>query len=303
MELSESHGELGWRNYFVVDRRLQNALHFRRLNIVPVGLRNDGIMKSMWFILGCVVAFNCFFVQFARAESPKPLTMCLDPGGMDSENRNVSTKSIFSGPRIDIVLEVFRQASIEVKLINDGPWKRCLHDVSLGYVDFAMGAYFDEERAKVFDFSDHYNTLTPSVFFLASKKLNITKVEDLEKLHGCGISGYSYSHYKIQPEKLDWTPDYGSVYRKLISGRCDFLLEELESVVDGENTKQFLHNPLIQHIPANWATAPSSYIITQKNGKSSAALKDFNRSLKIVIKSGRAAKLWKEGMGDLVYIP
>jgi len=239
----------------------------------------------------------------AHADTGKPLMICIDTDGLDSESKDPHPEKLFTGPIISIVTEVFRQAGKDIKLVNDGPWNRCLHDVELGYMDFAMGAYYDEKRARVFDYSDHYNTLTPSIFFLASKQFKIEKPEDLKKLRGCGINGYSYAHYNIRPEELDLTTNYGSLYRKLIADRCDYFLDELESFISSSNEIDFFHNPLIRHVPVAWANPPASYVITKKSGPNSNNLKDFNQSLKVVIKSGIAARIWNDSISDIPYRP
>jgi len=250
-----------------------------------------------------VLLFYILVLPDSHADSTKPLKICVDIDGLNSENKMPSEEKLFSGPRVRIVLEAFRQIGINVTLINDGPWKRCLRDVELGYVDFALGAYYDDERAKIFDYSDHYNTFSPSIFFLASKSLKVASADDLKKLHGCGIYGYSYSHYGLGPADLDLTLDYVSVYRKLISGRCDYFLEELEAVVNGSNDIDFLHDPLISHSVANWAKPPASYLVTKKNGPNGAVLKEFNRGLQNIIQTGVAARIWSDGMGEFPYKP
>ena len=133
----------------------------------------------------------------------------------------------------------------------------------------------------------------------------IKSADDLKKYRGCGILGYSYAHYNIQSEQLDLTPDYGAIYRKLNAGRCDYFLDELETFADDNDiySKEILTNPLIVYASASWASSPSSYLVTRKAGPGAEVLKDFNRALKIVIKNGSAAKIWKKGMGDIPFKP
>jgi polar amino acid transport system substrate-binding protein len=233
--------------------------------------------------------------------------MCVDsdpppPGSLKLDSNGKKIIPV-EGATIDIVRAAFARLGIPIEFDADMPWKRCLLEVEEGIVDFALGAYFNDERAKVYDYSIHYNTLTPQLFYLASNPVHITQPSDLKKYRGCGIYGSSYVHYQINSEDLVMGSDYDSLYRKLLAGRCDYFAEELESVYESHSGKTFLANPLIRHIPAEWAQRPARHLITAKNGPNASPLLQINTALEAVIKSGQAEQLWKKTMGDLPYSP
>ncbi len=261
-------------------------------------------MRKLFFVIVCI---QLFLFPPARAASVRAVTMCVDsdpppPGSLKLDSNGKKIIPV-EGATIDIVRAAFTRLGIPIEFNADMPWKRCLLEVEEGIIDFALGVYFNDERAKVYDYSTHYNTLTPQIFYRASNPVHITRASDLKKFRGCGIYGSSYVHYQINSDDLVMGSDYDSLYRKLLAGRCDYFAEELEPVYESNNGKNFLANPLIRHIGAEWATRPARHLITAKNGPDSALLVQIDAALESVIKSGQAEQLWKKTMGDLPYMP
>ena len=60
------------------------------------------------------------------------------------------------------------------------PWLRAMKLVANGGSDVVLGAYYSEERAKAFHFSDPFFTI--DIGFVALKETNITKYQDLKSL-------------------------------------------------------------------------------------------------------------------------
>ena len=261
-------------------------------------------MRKLFFVILC---FQLFCFAPARAENMRAVSMCVDldpppPGTLKLDSNGKKIIPV-EGAAIDIVKAAFARAGIPIEFDAEMPWKRCLLEVEQGIVDFALGAYYNDERAKVYAYSIHYNTLTPQLFFLASNPVHITQASDLKKYRGCGIYGSSYVHYQINSDDLVMGSDYDSLYRKLLAGRCDYFAEELESVFESHSGKAFMINPLIRHVAADWAQRPQRHLITAKNGPDTALLVQIDAALEYVIKSGQAEQLWKKAMGDLPYSP
>jgi len=241
------------------------------------------------------------------ADSNRPITMCVDvdppPPGQIKRDANGKKIIPVEGASVDIVRAAFAHLGQTVEFKGDLPWNRCLKEVELGSVDFALGAYFNEERNAIFDYSVHYSTLTPQVFYLASNPVIATGVDDLKKYRGCGIYGSSYQHYQLRAKDLDLGSDYDSLYRKLLARHCDYFLEELEAVYDSNTGKKFLADPSVKHYTAQWAQSPSRHLLTAKNSANSALLVQINDALNYVLKSGQAELAWKKYMGDLPFRP
>jgi polar amino acid transport system substrate-binding protein len=254
------------------------------------------------------VLFSHFFLLVpALAETSRAITICVDtdPPPPNAILRDANGKKIIpiDGASVDIVRAAFVHLGLPVEFHGDLPWNRCLKEVEQGDVDFALGAYFNEERAKIFDYSTHYSTLTPQVFYLTSRPVVVSSVEELKKFRGCGIYGSSYAHYQLDAKDLDLGSDYDSLYRKLLAYRCDYFVEELEAVYDSSTGKHFLTQPLLRHYPASWAQAPARHLVTAKNSRNSALLLRINAALDYVIQSGQAEAVWKKDMGDMPFKP
>ncbi|WP_394778221.1 substrate-binding periplasmic protein [Undibacterium sp.] len=213
------------------------------------------------------------------------------------------TKTI-TGSSVETVQTAFAMIGKAVQFDGNMPWKRCLMMVETGKVDFAMDGYFDEERAQRFDYSAHYNTLTPQVFFRAADPIEITNVSDLKRYRGCGVLGASYAHYGLKPDELDLGTGYDSLVRKLNARRCDYFVEELEVVSAYRMIgTDYLSDPRIRHAAVPGAKAPSKYLITGKNSRGAQLLPQLNDALAALIKSGEAATIWKRHAGNLPYLP
>ena len=261
----------------------------------------------MYKILFVILCIQTSLYAPAHAETGQPLNICVDsdPPAPGTVKHDASGKKIVpvEGASIDIVRAALTKLGLAVEFNADLPWKRCLMEVEQGGIDFALGAYYNEERAKVFDYSRSYNTLTPQLFYLSANPLHVAQASDLKKYHGCGIYGSSYVHYQIDSNDLTMGNDYDALYRKLLAGRCDYFAEELEAVYESHSGKNFLSNPLIRHSAAEWAQRPSRHLVTAKNGPNSALLVQIDSALESVIKSGQAEHLWKKTMGDVPYSP
>lgn len=248
------------------------------------------------------------FLTCPHAENQAPILVCGDPNPSEwSEVKEKSTPKQNDeayGVSADFVRATFALMGKKFTLIGNLPWKRCLNEVQNGHIDFAMGAYFNPERAKLFDYSIHYNTLTPQIFYLTAVPVSVTQLSDLKNYHGCGIYGSSYAHYGLKSENLDLGAGYDSLLRKMRARRCDYFVEELEIIASFKSFgKDILNDGDIRHVAAPWANSPSRYLVTQKNGRNSALLNQVNEALETLIKSGKAEEIWKAQGSNIPYQP
>ena len=249
-----------------------------------------------------------WFIAVANAETVAPIQICGDPNPTEwTETTGQLTPKPGTeavGFSADMTRAVFALLDKPIILIGNLPWKRCLNQVQNGQIDFAMGAYFNDERAKVFDYSIHYNTLTPQIFYLAASPVAASQLSELKRYHGCGIYGSSYAHYGLKSEDLDLGAGYDSLLRKMAARRCDYFVEELEIISSfRQYRKDILSDGEIRHVAAPWAVGPSRYLVTQKSGKGSKLLPQINQALETLIKSGKAEEIWKAHIGEIPYKP
>ncbi|HTD03395.1 substrate-binding periplasmic protein [Undibacterium sp.] len=262
-------------------------------------------------VLGFLCLLSLTSVSHATAVPPvssETVSVCVDaeppPWAYWKRDANGNKTRALIGSSVETVQAAFARIGKAVQFDGDMPWKRCLLMVEGGKVDFAMDGYFDAERARRFDYSIHYNTLTPQVFFRAADPLAINHVSDLRQHRGCGVTGASYAHYGLLPDELDLGSGYDSLVRKLNARRCDYFVEELEIVSAYKMIGiDYLSDPSIRHAPVPGAKAPSKYLLTTKSGRGSKLLPQLNEALAALIKSGEAAAIWKRHSGSLPYLP
>lgn len=245
----------------------------------------------------------------AHAQSTPPVSICADPDPppwtywvRDAKGEKTSAYTGFS---VDLFGGVFKKLGREVRFVGDVPWSRCLKMVEAGEIDYAMDAYFNTDREKLFAFSRHYNTLTPQVFFRAQSTVKIQKMADLPYYRGCGMLGASYAHYGLKSEQLDLGVNtYQALIAKLKAQRCDYFVEELEVIagykklgIDHLGDKNLRYNAVTD------AQAPAKHLIAARGSAAAALLPDIDKQLGTLMNNGEAARLWKKHGGTHPYKP
>jgi len=264
-------------------------------------------MRVRFLLMSLIILLSHFSTPAQAADSAiricgdrDPLSMTVDLKSESAKNKQAN----LSGFSVDMMRAVFLSLGRRVEFIGNLPWKRCMSEVESGNIDFAMDAYFDLDRAKIFAYSTHYNTLTPQIFFLKSNPPDFSKLAALKRFRGCGVLGTSYAHYGLRGTDLDLGDDRDSLFRKLLAKRCDYFVEELEDIASFKIVGiDYLANSAVQHETVTWAVAPSKFLITVKNGKNAAMLDQIDSAIYSVIRSGQADKFWKKTSIDLPYKP
>lgn len=183
------------------------------------------------------------------------------------------------------------------------PWARCLLQVEAGEIDFALGAYYSEERAHHFAFSVPYSKATPQVFFLRSRPVHVDSTADLHHYRGCGLHGASYGHYGLSASELDQGANsHEHLIAKLREGHCDYFVEELE-VIEGFKRigKDYLADPELMHGPVPGAVAPTAHLISGLGKRGAALMPQIDQALQELIRSGQAGQFWRRHTGDIPY--
>jgi polar amino acid transport system substrate-binding protein len=208
-----------------------------------------------------------------------------------------------AGFSVDMLQSAFSKFGKSIRIQGDAPWPRCLKLVENRQIDFATGAYFSEERAQKYDFSQPYKTLTPQVFVRKDSSVNIQTIADLQRFKGCGMSGSSYAHYGLTRDQLyQGARSYDSLIKMLKAKRCDFFVEELEVIAQlNAGRDHFLDDPLMRHNAIAGAQAPAMHIIAAKGSPEAALLPQFNDAILKMQRSGEFLKLWKKNAGNIPF--
>jgi len=138
-------------------------------------------MKKLIFF----VLFLCLSVTSIHAREISMVTVDWEPYYASSLDKG--------GVYTEIVTTAFKRAGHKAT-VRFLPWKRALKYVAEGKNDIVMGAYYNEDREKIYLFSDSCMTLRSGL--VAHKKLGITSYKTLEDLkpYKIGVNrGWIYS--------------------------------------------------------------------------------------------------------------
>jgi ABC-type amino acid transport substrate-binding protein len=240
----------------------------------------------------------------ALAVQAKPMTACGEPGlGPPWLYRAPGEPQTLKGFLVDLWTPLFASQGVELKLIGDLPFKRCLRAVAQGEIDFALAAYHDAERAQTLAFSAPYKTFTPQVFYRAAKPLRIARRADLKRWRGCGKNGASYAHYGLAPGELDQgARNDQQLIEKLLLGRCDYFVEELEVIEQLELGKvNHLATPGLAHAPVPDVPAPAFHLVAALGSNAAALLPRLNAQFTEAQRKGEVARHWRRHAGNLPY--
>lgn len=262
----------------------------------------------MKVLMAMLVSLLALLAMPAQAQT-QTISVCADPDPppwtywmRDADNKKTT---VFVGSSVDTFKSVFERLGMSVSFIGNLPWARCLKMVQEGKIDFAMDAYYDSERAKVFAFTRHYNTLTPQVFYRKQKPVNIASRNDLKRYKGCGMIGASYAHYGLLPDQLDLGVNtYEGMITKLKAGRCDYFVEELEVIAGYKKLgRDFLNDPDMQHAAVPDAVAPAKHLIAVRGGRAEKLLPKIDEILEGMAQSGELGRIWKKHAPDTAFKP
>lgn len=153
--------------------------------------------------------------------------------------------------------------------IQELPWARCLRDVEAGRIDVAVDAYDDVARRTKFVYSMPYYSLTPQVFYIPGATEGgapVSSAQALQKLRGCGVHEYTYEHYGLRTPQMDRNAKTNhQALRKLLAGRCDYAVEELEYIIGGRQTvADWPDESTIRSYRPAWAQAPQLHFLIGK---------------------------------------
>lgn len=242
--------------------------------------------------------------SLAAQADEKVLTACADPPAwtfMVQDASGAMTRS--NGPFSLDMLEAAVARMGRVVRFLPMPWARCMRQVEVGLVDFALGAYYSEDRARRFSYSVPYSKGTPQVFYMRARPIRVEKKADLHRYRGCGLIGGSYGHYGLDAKELDLGVNtYEKLVKKLQSNRCDYFVEELEVIAGYKHIgTNYLADPDLMHNTIPDVSAPAAHLIAGLNTPGSALMPQLNVALLELLRSGQAAQMWRRHAGDIPF--
>ena len=267
----------------------------------PIRLRT--LPNSARISLGLVLMTLGLHASAASVDD-NTLTACADPPEWTFMVRDAAgivtrSKGSFS---VDMLEAAAAHLGRSVRLIVL-PWTRCLRQVEAGEIDFALGAYYTEERARRLSYTVPYSRGTPQVYYMRARPVHIESMADLHRYRGCGLMAGTYAHYGLQAKELDLGVNtYDKLITKLKLNRCDYFVEELEVIAGYKLIGQdYLSDPALAHGPVPDVRAPEAHLVAGLNSRGAALIPQLNAEMQELIRTGQDAKLWRRHAGDIPY--
>ncbi len=196
---------------------------------------------------------------------------------------------------VEISKESFKRVGYDLE-IRFVPWKRAMSEAKFGKVDGVLGAWYNVERTKSFEYTEFIGKST--LIFIKRKSQNIeyNTLKDLKDYRIGVVRGYTYTDefdkaaflkkdivptteqnlLKLIHKRIDVTPDIEEVVHYIIKSKIPEYLGSVESV----------GKPLKVHLIYN--------IISKKNPASKKIAQDFNIGLKMMKEDGTYDDILKE---------
>ncbi|MFC4161006.1 substrate-binding periplasmic protein [Chitinimonas lacunae] len=188
-----------------------------------------------------------------------------------------------------VVSEAFAQEGITVRYVFR-PWRRAYLEAESGKYHGSVVWTFEKDRGEVFHFSDPIFEGRSVFFHLRTSTFDWKRFEDLLDYQIGGTVGYTYEFEKlpgIQVQRADTDSDN---FRKLLAGRFDIFPSDikvgyavLRSGFPPEDVARITHHPRAYNVVSY------HLILPKRHPESSRLLALFNRGLKKLRESPRAA--------------
>ncbi|SMF54540.1 amino acid ABC transporter substrate-binding protein, PAAT family [Pseudobacteriovorax antillogorgiicola] len=196
-----------------------------------------------------------------------------------------------------IVTEAFKKEGIDVKY-NFYPWARALDSASKGKVAGTFLWGYKKEREKHFLYSEPILDVSYVFFYLAERKFDWKKIDDLkDKRIGTTIK-YSYGEAfdKARAKGIFEADDSNSDetnFKKLLAGRVDIIPNDLDAGLSilRRNHKDEIKRVSYHEKPVR--NTPHYLLISRKHPRAEYLLAAFNKGLAALKKSGRYQEIIK----------
>jgi polar amino acid transport system substrate-binding protein len=244
-------------------------------------------MRKIWMVIIVFSIFPIFcFPVYSGDKIISLATLKWEPyAGENLENY---------GFHSEIVNKAFEKAGYKVK-IEFKPWKRVLKEVEIGKYDAFYCAYYTEERAKIYGFSDPYGDSVLGFFKKKDRDIRNDRLEDLAPYRISVTLGYANTKEFDAADylKKDTSPTDEVSLKKLEAGRVDLALLDKyigyhilnNSFAQGKSSLEFMDPPLaLNKLYLCFSRAVDGW--EQK-------LADFNNGLKLIREEGTYDKILK----------
>ncbi|WP_108652635.1 substrate-binding periplasmic protein [Dongshaea marina] len=224
----------------------------------------------------------------------KLVTICDDaaewpPYVFYERDKNGDTTRFISGASVSALKTILQEQGYAIK-IRLLPWKRCLKEVA-NYgtsksFEMVTNASSNSWRLEKFLRSDPFYQTREGYFYDGLRfpqGIQIRSIEDLDKLSICGVAGYNYEPY--YQAGLTTLVDTGAhnVYQamlKMVSRRCEVVLNSIEPVLGAEALGLFQLPPSIRHQALPVGTKDFYMWVSKESPRGEELITIINQGLK-----------------------
>ncbi|OMH39313.1 hypothetical protein BGP75_04020 [Motiliproteus sp. MSK22-1] len=181
----------------------------------------------------------------------------------------------------DIVASAFEREGYQTT-IEWYPWLRAMKLVENGGADMVMGAYYSEERSRLYHFSDPFFNI--DIGLIALKETGISQYEDLKALtpYKIGVNrGWAYTEEFDSANFLnkEYAMNQILVTRMLFARRVDMIAASLAVFQHETNRLRYHNSSEVVVLSPLLDSKPLHLMFSRKNPDHLKLANDFNRGL------------------------
>ena len=177
------------------------------------------------------------------------------------------TDGQLTGIAIEVVSQVFSQLAVTVKFEKEIPWKRQILQLEKGELDIMVAAYYNQERAKNFSYSQPYHIEKIAIFAHRDRSFNFQGLHSLKGKTGLrplgGTYGNQFDDFASKNLDIEEYSDYENGMIRLYKGRVDYMVLAL---FDGLfNAKKYAFPSNIIPLSTDVAQLPIHFLMSKKS--------------------------------------
>lgn len=207
-----------------------------------------------------------------------------------------------AGYAVEVLKTIFAHNGLHynIRLL---PWARCLAELKLGTnYQLALNLSYSEERDKSYLLTRPYYSTTNYYYY--SRKhhpqgLNISSVADLKRYTVCGIHGYNYTTYGLEPSEINQrAKNIPNLITMLHLGRCDLFVEKHEILMGfGAIGEPYLKDPeLGREMIRGMPPTPFHMAVSRALPQAQALKEMLDHELMQMESSGQLKSLWEKAI-------
>lgn len=165
---------------------------------------------------------------------------------------NPDNPSELIGANADFIIQVGKEAGLEMSVVNGGPWGRVQEEIRRGNIDLIAGAFFTPSRAEYMDYlKPAFQGTRTRVWTRTNFPHAITQWHDLIGLDGITVInnsfGTKFDRFADEKLTLHESPTLAQSLRLVELGRADYLVYEdfpAAAFIAQNNLNDIVANPV-----------------------------------------------------------